>query len=390
VQLYLVEGLAFVKKKNYSEAASKFDQALFYDTLKVEAYLNIAAIYAFTANKQEAANFLNQLIARVPNCYVAYRELGNVYYDLGRYNEAKIAYESYHAVTDFSLEENERYAYILFFTKNYDLALEEVKNLSHNDPENYIFLRLISYMNFETGKFDKGLESFAKFFDKIPESKIILMDYEYYAKTLASSNMDSLAVITYLKAYDKDTTKLSYLDEAGKISTKQKKYAESIAYYSKSVSKKQNPIPLDYFQLGRSYYLFANSLKNGADSLKFDSLTFETNVRMADTMFTKVSLLQPNSYLGYIWRARTNSLLDPESNLGLAKPFYEQTLTQLLLNPSKYTKEIIEVYSYMGYYYYVIDNKEESKVNWAKILEIDPANEKALAAIKDLNAVLKK
>lgn len=383
--ILLVEGLSAIKRKNYNEAAGKFDQSLYYDSLNIESYLNIADIYASAAYKQPAINYLTLLSVKVPECYVAYRELGDVYFNMTKYTEAKTAYEKYLSFDSYSLEEKERYAYTLFFIKNYELALSVVKELSKNDPENYIFLRLISYMDFETGEHTKGLESFNKFFSKIPESKIISLDYEYYGKTLGALNMDSLAIISYSAAYKMDTNKLQCLDEMGKLSIKQKKYSDAITYYSKSISKKETPMPLDYFQLGRSYYLLANSLSQNIDTANFDSLAMVDAAKTADTMFTRVCLLSPNSYLGFIWRARANSLLDPESSLGLSKTYYEQTLTILLQNPAKYSKEIVEAYSYLGYYYYVNENKTTSQEYWVKILEIDPNNEKALAAVKDLS-----
>ncbi|MCK9208714.1 MAG: hypothetical protein M0P66_16500 [Salinivirgaceae bacterium] len=385
--IYLVEGLIEYQKGDYGTAASKFDVAIYYDSLNIEAYLLKAKIYGSVAVKQSAIDILNTLIQKVPECYVAYRELGNVYYEMGKYNDAKTAFDTYFALADYTTEEKERYAYTLFFVKNYDLALQTVNELSHNNPDNYIFLRLISYMSFETGDFAKGVESFQKFFKTIPENKTILMDYEYYGKTLGALSMDSLAIQAYIQAHQKDTNKVQLLDEIGKLYLKQKKYEEAITYYTKSLNKKQTPLPLDFFQIGRSFYLLANSYITNGDSVLIDTLAFNYAAHNADTMFSRVCLLTSNSYLGYIWRARTQSLLDPESESGLAKPYYEQTLPLLLLNPTKYSKEIIEVYSYLGYYYYVANDKASSKEYWAKILEIDPNNEKAKAAIADLSSL---
>lgn len=384
--IFWVEGIINLKKKDYSAAATSFEQTAMYDTLNVGAYLNYAAIYANTPNKQPAIDLLSQLLTRLPDAFVGYKALGDIYYDMAKYTDAQKEYERYLSYNDYTMEEKERYAYILFFLKNYDKALAEIKELSNNDPENYIFLRLMSYMNFETKAYDKGIETFDKFFAKIPESKTISMDFEYYGKTLSALNKDSLATIAYLKAYQKDTSKQALIDEIAKLYLKQKDYSNAINYYTKSMSKKQTPVPLDYFQLGRTYYLWANSIAVLSDSIKGDTATLRIAAHKADSLFDNVCLLSPNSYLGFIWRARTNSLLDPESTLGLSKPYYEKALTFLLQNPTKYLKEIIETYSYMGYYYYVTENKAESINYWNKIIELDPNNEKALAAIKDLTA----
>ena len=49
----------------------------------------------------------------------------------------------------------------------------------------------------------------------------------------------------------------------------------------------------------------------------------------ADSVFQAIAVAAPDSYLGNFWRARANSALDPETTLGLAKPFYEEVATLL-------------------------------------------------------------
>jgi len=72
------------------------------------------------------------------------------------------------------------------------------------------------------------------------------------------------------------------------------------------------------YNLGRLYYTLGNSDKDSADVKKSALLK-------ADSVFAKVITLDPTNYRGYVWRARSNFSLDPETLQGLAKPFYEQT-----------------------------------------------------------------
>ena len=116
-----------------------------------------------------------------------------------------------------------------------------------------------------------------------------------------------------------------------------------------------------------------------ADSLKQLKYYIE-----ADSLFAKVETFSPNSYLGTFWRARVNSAIDKETTLGLAKPFYEKALTILVLDTAKYKKEISEVYAYLGFYYYIKEDKSTSIEYWKKLLELDPANAKAMEAINAL------
>jgi len=72
-------------------------------------------------------------------------------------------------------------------------------------------------------------------------------------------------------------------------------------------------------------------------------------LQSADSVFTLVAEQAPDSYLGEMWRARTNSAMDPETTDGLAKPYYEKVMDMLLSkNEPKYNSALIECYSYLG------------------------------------------
>lgn len=82
--------------------------------------------------------------------------------------------------------------------------------------------------------------------------------------------------------------------------------------------------------------------------------------------------------------ARVNSALDPETDKGVAKPFYEKTIEVLDAKGDGDPRIYIECYSYLGYYYYVKEDIENSKIYWEKILAIDPTNEIANRAMSGL------
>ena len=186
-----------------------------------------------------------------------------------------------------------------------------------------------------------------------------------------------MAVIQYKNALSKDSSKLYLYDEMGRVYSKLKLYDKAAEMYHVSFSNKKNPLPSDYLQLGRSYYFAGNMQTDTTARIKY--------LNLADSLFAKVTSLSPNSYQGYFWRARTNSLLDPETTAGLAKPYYEKALESFIANPTKFQKETIEVYSYLGFYYFIKEDYQTSKSYWKKIFEIDPSNSKALEALKGMD-----
>ncbi len=69
--------------------------------------------------------------------------------------------------------------------------------------------------------------------------------------------------------------------------------------------------------------------------------------------FAQVAVKVPDNYLGNFWRARVNSLRDPETTQGLAKPYYEAALSILEQKPDATKSVLVECNSYLGYYYFV-------------------------------------
>ena len=92
----------------------------------------------------------------------------------------------------------------------------------------------------------------------------------------------------------------------------------------------------------------------------------------------------PDNYLGFFWRARTNSLKDPETIEGLAKPYYEASLAIFEQKPDPSVPLVVECLSYLGYYYFVKEDYPKSKEFWTRILAIDPENETAKAAMEGM------
>lgn len=192
------------------------------------------------------------------------------------------------------------------------------------------------------------------------------------------------AIIEYGKALDKDDTQVDLWREISDAHEMNNNYAEAIAAYRKyyDALAKEKKTPETLFQLGRLYYGQGTS----SDSLAVQPADRKLALQSADSVFTLVSEQAPDSYLGEMWRARTNSAMDPETTDGLAKPYYEKVMDMLLSkNEPKYNSALIECYSYLGYYYLLKSDYPTSKEFWNKILAIDPTNataKKALEGIK--------
>jgi len=390
---YFLNGLIELDKNNTSVASLQFEQAIYFDPTLFEAYFYESGIMVGAHNFEQAVEYINKIVALNPNYWLAYKKLGELYYSNQKYLEAVKNYAIYFKNVS-SDPDITHYAYSLFFNKQYKEAYEMIDKLVQQNPNDYILLRLLSYISYETKDLVKGKSIMEKYFTLVPADKIMTDDYSYYGKMLSASGNDSLAIVNYLLALKKDSTQYTIYEELARSSNKLKKYEEGLQYSSKYLKKKPNLSSADYFQLGKAYYSTANSLKVKPDTLKVnvvDTLNLKADSVKelkyyieADSLFAKVEVNSPNSYLGTFWRARVNSAIDSETTLGLAKPFYEKALEILIKDPVKYKREISEIYAYLGFYYYVKEDKPTSIEYWKKLLELDPENLKAQEAIKSL------
>ena len=198
-------------------------------------------------------------------------------------------------------------------------------------------------------------------------------------------------MIQYEKAVKMDPTKTDLYKNISSAYEQKNDYKKAISAYQKYYTSldKEHQTPDLQFQFGRLYY----GAGTQTDSLTINAEERKQALMAADSVFHSIAEAAPDSYLGIFWRARANSALDPETTLGLAKPFYEEVATLLeSKSDPHYNSALIECYSYLGYYYLLaienpalkaeaMANKEKSKEYWSKILAIDSTNATAKRAL---------
>ena len=231
-----------------------------------------------------------------------------------------------------------------------------------------------------------GLEIADKFF-RMPagENEYIARDYLTYGELLTSNDRIDEAVVQFDKALAVPETPATAIRQIA--DNLNKKHPEAAAkYFRKYIDALgENAQASDYYTLGQSYY-------KAAALLTRDTVSTDAPVRLAqcldraDEAFAVVSERIPESHLGPLFRARVNSLRDPEATAGLARPYYEK-VAEIVLgreNPVKERRELVESYRYLSYYYYVKYDARKQTADrdaaldyCARILELDPDNDVA-------------
>ncbi len=391
---YVLSGDIALFEKNVGAACGYYEQAILFDEHCFDAYYKYAHAY-IGVNPQLSVDMLLKLKSSHPEEVGVDRELANAYYQMGSYSKAKQVYDDFMQKGTPGLQDYVHYAMLLYLNKNYDQSLDMANKGLALDGENHLLKRLKMYNLCELNSYAEGLQAADSFFVDPDNPDYVYMDFLYRARLYVGNNEVDKAMVEFDRAMNMDEEKKhpEIAKEASEAQQKAQNYPEAIRLFQVYLEGLQEDCEVtDLFMFGRLYYMAAGSLSpSQTDSVEEESViaavdTIQRNAYLveADTIFAQVSVRVPDNYLGYFWRARTNAMLDPETTLGLAKPYYEKALSILEENPKASKSVLIECESYLGYYYFLKELYEESKVYWNKILEIDPENATAKQALEGI------
>ena len=379
----VLEGDIALAQKNVGQACQLYEQAIYFDPNCKEAYLKCAQAYK-SASPSLAIEKLEQLKAVEPDCLEADKELAEVYYSSNRFDKAAAMYAKFINTPLATEDDMLKYAFALFLNHDFEKSLQIAQKGLQANTRHAAFNRLAMYNNTDLKRYEDAEKAADAFFHASDNADYSYLDYRYYGALLTALKKYDEAIIEYGKALKKDNTQTDLWREISDAYEMKNDYAQAIASYQKYYDSlaKDKKTPETLFQLGRLYYGQGTS----SDTLTVQPADRMAALQSADSVFALVSKQAPDSYLGDMWRARTNSAMDPETTDGLAKPYYEKVMEVLLSkNDPKYNSPLIECYSYLGYYYLLKSDYPTSKEYWNKILAIDPANataKKALDGIK--------
>ena len=370
-ELFILLGDVYTEKNDGTNAAINYNKALELDKNSVKAIVRKGILYKQSTNYEGAAVEFENAISVDPNFAPAHRQLAETFFKQRKFEKAKEEYRKFLELSKNNVKARLRYASFLFLSENYADVLNELNQIGKVDSNDVNMMRLFAYTYHEIKDSVKATITINKVFEKVEEEKHTVLDNEYKGKIEAKNGQDSIGVVYLWKAYNLDSTKTDLLIDIANIYMRMKKYGDAEAAFSKRIENGKGLKSADYFNLGRASF-------------------FNKNYVVADSAYAKVTELQTSWPNGFLWRAKTNSMIDSTSSKGLAKPHYEKfiELAQAdTANAPKYKSGLIESYRYLAVYYYKTEKKtDESKSYYRKILDLDPADKNALDAMRIFNA----
>jgi tetratricopeptide (TPR) repeat protein len=396
VQLAL--GDAFYGDKNQNEAYAAYRNAFQLDPTLLRAKVQLGVLLKGAKSYDEAIKSFNEVIALNPNYGPVYRELAETYYKWGRNKPSKSAeymktaigyYEKYLTLTDYSLHSRMRHADFLILVKDYKALEVEANKMIEMDKVNPRIFRYLGYSAYENGNADLAIKSLESFIAN-PDNKVISKDYLYLgtAKFKKGMSADGLSIDPTLynaglddikKAIAMEPLSIEDINEIGVKMFSQKLYKEAVQVFELGTGNTENKNYIeDNIYYGLSIY-YAN--------IKKDVVVDKPALLKADLAFEKVLIASPTYQDAFLYRARTNALLE---NNEVMKKNYEDFIAKAtekgpdeLAKPAV-KKKFIESYNNIASTYLTSD-KAKAKEYVNKSLELDPTDKRAL----DLLAFLK-
>ncbi|QQS37792.1 MAG: tetratricopeptide repeat protein [Ignavibacteriales bacterium] len=432
-------GKLYFAANNGTEAIKKYENALDVDRNNSEVLTLKAQVYILIKNFEEAILLLNQAIQNDSTYAVEYRVLAELYAELKFYSKAAEYYLKYLEVSTWTPEKIKRYAALLYLNKDYTRTVELLKPLEFEGSELTSTTRILAYSYFKMDDLQSSKIYFEKLFDA-DSVEYLTSDYENYSELLSKAGNDSLAIEYLYKIIKTDSSRN---DVYGKISVLQfkNKNWEGVTL---ALKNKKNLTAQEYFDLGKAYYFVSENLlaglvqkiseripltpelkaslrssiikyqqspgddastnefiksiqgsfsqqqKNNFNSIKDEwlqeakSAPVYSNYISSENALSNLNEKAPELAIGFFWKARVKTNLDPETTNGLAKPDYEKFISMAEPDSIKFKKELSEAYSYMGYFYYLQNDNGLSKQYWEKVLSVEPENKQAADVLKHL------
>jgi tetratricopeptide (TPR) repeat protein len=351
-------------------AMTAYDRAIQIDPKLAKAHFKRGQLFVRSRNYNEAQAALQAALTANPNYAPAYRELGEMYYFAGKYDQALENYRKYVSMAENTPDTRAKYASFLFLTKDHAGTIKEAQEVLKREPNNQVMNRLLAYSLYETDKNAEAITAMENYFKTADQSKILGSDYAYYGRMLAQAGKNDLAQTNFDKAIQLDPENTELMDDLASFYAKQKAYDKAIPLYNKILASNPKSANVVRIKLANTYF----------ENKQYDE---------ADALYATVLTTNPTYVPALVQRAEIIDAKDTDKS-GDAKTAYEEVIKAINADPAKqqsYKGTLIPINYKLGYYAYQAKDYTNARKYWNEVLRLDPSNKEAAQAIKNVDAV---
>jgi tetratricopeptide (TPR) repeat protein len=372
--LYILLGDAHLLNPNGGgPAMTAYDQAVRIDKNNAKAHLRRGVLFTRSRNYNEAQGALQAALAADPNYAPAYRELGEMYYFVGKYDQALENYKKYISMSEDSPETRAKYASFLFLTKDYPGTIQEAQAVLAKNPDHAVMNRLLAFSLYETDQNDQALAAMERYFKNAKPEQIIASDYAYYGRILSKAGQGALAQQNLDKALQMDPENEELQDDIAAFYIKEKAFPKAIAIYQAKLKAK--PGLVDSYKLAEAYYA-------------------AKQYEPADSLYTIILNERPTYSPAILRRA---GIAEAKEKAEEAKGHYQNYIKvvreALTADPSKesaYRGGLLQANFYLGLQAYNTKDYASAKEYWTEAQRLDPTNKDLANNIRNVDLRMKK
>lgn len=375
-EIYIFEGDQLAEKKQWGDAAAKYEMATSYDKNATQAYVKYANLFTMV-NPQYAVDMLKKLLTVNPTSALGERELAIAYYNNKDFANAADQYGKYVKNPSHFKQDEDRYAFLLFYSGDYKKGYDYATSLLNADPKNFTAQR---YQFMNAAQLPEMKDALAGMADKLyaahvanpAQNKFAPIDYILIAQEYNTADRPDEAQKILEKAIKEDPKNPAFYKELAMTYVEGNNLTKATEAYEGYLANSDEPGYNDFIQQA-TFAFYA-----GVENKTKDTAAAEKFYGIAKDYASKAAAILPDNYKPVKFDGDIALQKAAEADVASAAvPYYQKAIDLLEASPNRdrYATDAKTMYNYMGNYY--LDQKDVAKAKeyFAKYLQLDPNNE---------------
>ena len=369
---YMLLGDMAADKSDWGKAASQYEMATSYEPSATEAYVKGASMY-LKLNPSYAINMLKKLLALNPTSALGQRELADKYYDTKNYKEAVVEYAKYVKNPNHFKQDEDRYAFLLFFSGDYKAGYDFATKLLADNPANFTAQR---YQFMNAAQMQEMKDQLLPMAEALvanhnETNRFAAIDYTLIADEFKNAKQYDKAIAVLEEGIKEMPENASFYKSLAMLYVEQNQIAKAADTYKGYITNLTNPGFNDKSQYAT--FCYYGAIETKATDVARSNALFDEATAIAQELAEKYPTV-PRGYklLGDIKVQRAN-----EAEVAVVAFDEYKKACDIIVNEgnaAQFASDAKVVFNYLGNYYLEQSDVETAKVYFYKYLEIDPNN----------------